>query len=107
VCWDIGNASWVEPLATTHQAVKAHIYHVHFKDAARQADGKVKSTLPGTGQVDMKQGLSLLKQGGYNGWLSFEWEKKWEPDLQEPEVAFPAYVKHATKLMAEVGVPRG
>jgi sugar phosphate isomerase/epimerase len=107
VCWDIGNASWVEPLEKTHAAVKAHIYHVHFKDAARKPDGKVHSTLPGTGQVDMRQGLKLLNQGGYTGWLSFEWEKKWEPDLEEPEIAFPHYVKHATKLMAELGVKRG
>ena len=36
-----------------------------------------------------------------------EWEKKWEPSLAEPEVAFPAYLKHAKELMAEAGVRRG
>jgi hypothetical protein len=55
----------------------------------------------------MLQGLKLLKQGGYDGWLSFEWEKKREPDLQEPEVAFPHYVKYAKELMSKAGVKQG
>jgi hypothetical protein len=24
-------------------------------------------------------------------WLSLEWEKRWHPDIAEPEVAFPQY----------------
>lgn len=107
VCWDIANAFFVEPLEETHKLIKDHIAHVHFKDAGRKPDGKVHSMLPGTGEVDMLMGLKLLKQGGYDGWLSFEWEKKWEPDLAEPEVAFPHYMKHAQGLMAKAGVKRG
>lgn len=107
VCWDIANASWVEPLDVTHAQIKGHIYHVHFKDAGLGPDGKHHSMLPGTGQVDMLGGLKLLKSGGYDGWLSFEWEKKWEPQLEEPEVAFPHFVKHALKLMEQAGVKRG
>jgi hypothetical protein len=38
---------------------------------------------------------------GYDRYLSFEWEKKWEPDLEEPEVAFPTYVKLTRKLLKE------
>lgn len=107
VCWDISNAWWIEPFDQTYGAIKNHIAHVHFKDSRKDADGKIHSCLPGTGQVDMAKGLSLVKQTGYSGWLSFEWEKKWEPALEEPEVAFPHYLKHATKLMAAAGVPRG
>ena len=104
VCWDIANASWVEDFDKTHKLIKDHIYHVHFKDGAKDANGKVHSKLPGTGTVDMLKGLKLLKSGGYQGWLSFEWEKKWEPDLEEPEVAFPHYMKHAKMLMKQAGM---
>ena len=52
-------------------------------------DGKIKSKLPGTGQLDLKKLLSLILGTGYDRYLSFEWEKKWEPDLEEPEIAFP------------------
>jgi len=104
VCWDVSNAFFVEPMDKTFAAVKGRIVHVHFKDAEKLEDGKVKSRIPGTGQVNMKGALELLKSDGYDKWLSFEWEKKWEPDLAEPEEAFPAYLAHAKKLMSEVGV---
>ena len=65
------------------------------------------SKLPGTGEVDLQRALRILHEGGYRGYLSFEWEKKWEPDLAEPEIAFPHYAKFVAKLMAEEGVPRG
>lgn len=107
ICWDISNAWWIEPLDETYDSVKDHLVHVHFKDSRKNAEGHIESTLPGTGQVDMAKGLALLKRAGYNGWLSFEWEKKWEPRLEEPEIAFPTYMKHATKLMAAAGVKRG
>lgn len=107
VCWDLCNAHFVEPMERTFQAIKHRIVHVHFKDAGRSAEGKVVSKLPGTGEVNMRRALELLKSIGYRGYLSFEWEKKWEPDLAEPEVAFPHYLKHATDLMAQTGVARG
>ena len=50
-------------------------------------EGKVHSELPGT---------------GYDRCLSFEWEKKWEPELDEPEVAFPVYIKVTRKSLQEV-----
>lgn len=103
-CWDVANAFFVEPLDQTFAAIGDRIVHVHFKDAVRGPDGKNKSVLPGTGQVDMQRALELLHAGGYDGWLSFEWEKKWEPDLDEPETSFPHYLRHARSLMRKVGV---
>ena len=41
--------------------------------------------------------LSLLRDEGYDRWVSFEWEKKWHPEIEDPEVAFPQYAK----VMAE------
>jgi sugar phosphate isomerase/epimerase len=107
ICWDISNASFSEPLEETFQYIRGRILHVHFKDAARAEDGKIHSQLPGTGEVDMRKGLTLLHEGGYDGFLSFEWEKKWEPDLEEPEVAFPHYLAYVAAMMNQVGVPRG
>lgn len=100
VCWDMANSFFVEPYERTFPAIKAYIKHVHFKDAAHGADGKISSKLPGTGQVPMHRAWKLLKDSGYRGYLSFEWEKKWEPALAEPEVAFPHFMKHVRELMA-------
>jgi len=107
VCWDVSNAFFIEPMQKTFEAIREHIVHVHFKDAVRKDDGKVQSVLPGTGDVDMAGALQLLVDAGYDGWLSFEWEKKWEPELPDPEVAFPHYLEHATRLMTECGLSRG
>lgn len=102
VCWDIANAHFVEPMDVTFPLIKDRIVHVHFKDAKRDAQGKVHSCLPGQGEVDMLGALKKLRSIDYRGYLSFEWEKKWEPSLQDPEIAFPHFIKHAKLLLAKV-----
>jgi len=106
VCWDVVNSFFSEPQEMTFAAIRERIIHVHFKDAAR-TDNAIHSKLPGTGEVDLRCALSLLQASGYRGYLSFEWEKKWEPDLENPEIAFPHYEKFVASLMNAVGVPRG
>jgi sugar phosphate isomerase/epimerase len=100
-CWDVANGYFGEPPERTCAALRDCLVHVHFKDAA-MVDGKIKSKLPGTGQLDLKKLLSLITGAGYDRYLSFEWEKKWEPDLEEPEIAFPRYVKLTRGLMGEL-----
>jgi hypothetical protein len=56
------------------------------------ADGKIQYTLVGRGESPIFQAIDLLRNGGYEGYYSFEWEKLWHPELEEPEVAFSAYV---------------
>jgi sugar phosphate isomerase/epimerase len=107
ICWDMCNSYFVEPYEKTFPRIKDYIRHVHFKDAARDAGGKISSTLPGTGQVPMGQALDLLVSAGYDGYLSFEWEKKWEPALEEPEVAFPRFLAHTRALLKQAGARIG
>jgi hypothetical protein len=35
--------------------------------------------------------LRLLAAGGYRNWVSVEWEKRWHPEIEAPEVALPQY----------------
>lgn len=106
MCWDVANSFFVEPLEKTLAAIRGRIFHVHFKDAALEG-GKHASRLPGEGQVDLRRALTLLHESGYRDYLSFEWEKKWQPELAEPEVAFPHFVSYVSRLMKDVGVPKG
>jgi hypothetical protein len=46
--------------------------------------------------------MQLLKNEGYDGYYSFEWEKKWHPYLPEPEVAFPHFIKTFNKWWDEL-----
>jgi sugar phosphate isomerase/epimerase len=105
-CWDVANGYFDEPPETTCAALGNRLFHVHFKDAA-MVDGKIRSKMPGTGQLDLKRLLSLIVGTGYDRYLSFEWEKKWEPNLEEPEVAFPVYVKLTRQLLKELPKRKG
>jgi fatty-acyl-CoA synthase len=103
-CWDVGNSYFVEDPAHTADALQGRVYHVHFKDAVRTDEGQ-HSTLPSDGDVDLAAALRLLWEQSYEGYLSFEWEKKWEPELPEPEVAFPVWMNHVRKLHEDAGIP--
>ena len=34
-----------------------------------------------------------LEKDGFDGYYSLEWEKKWHPELPDPDVALPVYRK--------------
>jgi sugar phosphate isomerase/epimerase len=108
--WDIGHTSRVggETPEQTYAAIGPRIRYTHIKDAVKgdvppggKGDGW-KYVLPGTGVLPLEQGVRLLKKNGYDGWLLFEHEKRWHPDLPEPEVAFPAFVQWARPLLAKL-----
>lgn len=76
------------------------IRHTHLKDSVAVGKDR-KYVLPGTGDVPMERQVMALRNIGYKGYYCFEWEKVWHPDIQEPEVAFPAYVKLVTGYLNE------
>jgi sugar phosphate isomerase/epimerase len=76
-----------ETPAQTFAALAPFVRHVHVKDS-RPPDGYC---LLGEGDVPVFAMLQLLQDAGYDGWLSLEWEKRWQPDLLDPTIAFPQY----------------
>ena len=52
----------------------------------------------------MKEQVRVLAAAGYEGLYGFEWEKKWHPEIEEPEVAFPHYAKTMAGYLAAAGV---
>jgi len=76
------------------------IRHTHLKDSV--AAGKErKYVLTGKGDVPVERQVQALRKVDYQGFYCFEWEKVWHPDLIEPEVAFPDYVRVMTGYMKE------
>jgi sugar phosphate isomerase/epimerase len=55
--------------------------------------GGVRYCLMGQGDVPFGEVLRLLTSGGYDGWIAFEWEKRWHLEIEEPEVALPDFVR--------------
>lgn len=76
----------------TWRLIGRYVHHTHIKDSKREGDG-VRYVLTGQGEVDVRRVVEVLERGGYAGYYGFEWEKRWHPDLPEPDVAFPQYVE--------------
>lgn len=97
--WDFFNMWSVtkEPPAQVYQILKKYILHTHIKDAIVTSSGE-KYTLLGEGNAPVKEALHVLKQGNYQGYYSFEWEKLWHPEIQEPEIAIPHFSNNFSKF---------
>ena len=80
-----------QPEYTVHE-LGSWIRHTHLKDSV-QVGKERKYVLTGRGDVPVQRQIQALQKIGYKGYFCFEWEKGWHPELEEPEVAFPDYVK--------------
>src|SRR5215472_9197084 len=90
--WDMLHTTRVgESPAEALRQLAGRVINVHLKDARRTADGW-QLVLLGEGDVPVQQGLRLLRDSGYEDFISVEWEKKWHPEIAEPEVAYPQHI---------------
>jgi sugar phosphate isomerase/epimerase len=114
--WDMGHTyrAGGETPEETFAAIGPRVGYTHVKDAVFDpnhpqamteknfADGEKfgwRYVLPGTGDLPLAQSIGLLKANGYDGWITCESEKVWHPELPEPEVTFPAFIKWARTLI--------
>ena len=90
--WDITNMWTItkESPAEVYKKLNKYIHHTHIKDA-KLVDGKVQYVRLGQGEVPLAEAINALNKGGYKGYYSFEWEKLWHPELEEPETALADY----------------
>jgi sugar phosphate isomerase/epimerase len=92
-----------EAPADTWKRLGRYVRHTHLKDSKPRGDDRLY-VLTGTGEVPVKEQVRVLAEGGYSGYYGFEWEKKWHPEIEEPEVAFPQYAKTIREYLAAAGV---
>jgi sugar phosphate isomerase/epimerase len=95
-----------EAPAETFKQLGRYVRHTHLKDSrAPKGDEKARRyVLTGSGEVPVQETVKVLAAGGYRGYFSFEWEKKWHPEIEAPEVAIPHYAKVMRQYLAEVGI---
>jgi sugar phosphate isomerase/epimerase len=95
-----------EKPAETFKQLGRYTRHTHLKDSrAPKADEKGRRyVLTGTGEVPVKETVKVLAAGGYKGYYSFEWEKRWHPEIEDPEIAIPHYAKVMREYLAEAGI---
>jgi sugar phosphate isomerase/epimerase len=92
-----------EQPAQTYAALRRWIRHTHLKDSV-PAGADRRYVLTGTGEVPVKQQVKVLAGAGYPGYYCFEWEKKWHPEIEDPEVAFPHFARVMGEYLAAAGV---
>jgi sugar phosphate isomerase/epimerase len=104
--WDILHPNRVgEPVERTLELIGARLLHVHIKDGHRPPDGGPNWPLAllGEGDVPTASILRAMRGAGYDGWISVEWEKKWHPQIAEPEVALPQHADKLREYLAAMG----
>ena len=87
-----------ETPAETFAALAPYVKQVHVKDSVPGGT----YCLLGDGDIPVFEMLRLLHTGGYDGWINLEWEKRWAPQLAEPEVAFPQYAVRLREYLASL-----
>jgi sugar phosphate isomerase/epimerase len=99
--WDMGHTARVggESPQESYQSLAGRIGYTHVKDAVydpghpqAMQDGW-RYVLPGQGQLPLADAAAILFKEGYQGWFVFEHEKRWHPELPEPEIAIPAFAR--------------
>ena len=103
--WDIANSvaagSEIQQAART---VQPYLAHVHLRDAKPVAGSEHwLPVLAGTGRVSFAETVAAIRELNYDGFVSFEWEKYWHPEIEAPEVALPDFSNAIRELVAELG----
>jgi len=101
ILWDLHHPFRLagESPRQTYDNIGRFTRYTHLKDSKATSDGSFVSMLPGEGgDVPLDKMVELLIAGGYEGYLTLEWEKHWHRDIAAPEVALPAYVPFMRKL---------
>ena len=94
VVWDPVNSFVVsgERPGDGARVLGERVRHVHVKDLRRNKDGW-RYVLTGKGEFPLNEQMEALHKLGYERYVSFEWEKKWHPEIEEAEIALPHFVK--------------
>jgi len=92
-CWDVFNAAQIgESPYLSVPTLNNKIQYTQVKDATLGPLGANYTKL-GDGDVQVRSFLTRLRGIGYEGWVTFEWEKAWLPNIAEPEEVLPDAIK--------------
>ncbi|MGA1367542.1 MAG: sugar phosphate isomerase/epimerase family protein [Blastocatellia bacterium] len=94
-----------ESPAESYRQLGAYARHTHLKDSrAPRGEEKVRRyVLTGTGELPIRQTVEVLVKNKYPGYFCFEWEKRWHPTIEEPEVAIPHFARWMATELARAG----
>jgi sugar phosphate isomerase/epimerase len=100
VLWDVHHplVASGESLEATWANLGSLVCYTHWKDATAED----RLCLVGEGVLPLAAWHRLLAGAGYDGYCTLEWERRWHPELAEPEVAFPRFVRFMNRLADDI-----
>jgi sugar phosphate isomerase/epimerase len=102
VVWDMHH-TWLggESFQNSWDFLGPWIANTHWKDSRKDPDSVsgYQHCIPGDGEFDFQAVQNGLILNQYTGWYTLEWEKRWHPELPEPDVVFPKYVSVMQDLL--------
>ncbi len=75
------------------------LVNTHWKDYVSTPDGNSRLCPVGEGELPIAKLHAALQRIGYDGWYTLEWEKRWHPEIEEPEVVIPAFATFIHSLV--------
>ena len=101
IIWDAANSfSSGESVEESADSVAPYLAHVHLRDARPMGGEHWTPVLAGRGLVPFDGVVAALRRLDYQGFVSFEWEKYWHPEIEEPEVALPDFAGAMRRVLA-------
>lgn len=86
-----------EQISLSIKNLGSKIKYVHLKDSVI-SKGKVKYKIFGTGDMPLKNIVSLLRENNYDGYYTLEWVKLWDDSLEEAGIVFAQYAQYMNRL---------
>jgi fatty-acyl-CoA synthase len=106
VLWDVHHPFRVhgETMQESWDNIGRYVVHTHFKDSYATTEEELgyRYTLMGDGDIPNLEAIRILKDGGYQGFLSLEWEKGWHDYLPDAHVAFPQFTERMKGYLAQL-----
>jgi sugar phosphate isomerase/epimerase len=100
IIWDAANSFAAgEPVEDSAAAVAPYLAHVHLRDARPEGGEHWTPVLVGRGLVPFAEVVAALRSLRYDGFVSFEWEKYWHPEIEDPEVSLPDFAGAMRNLL--------
>jgi len=98
--WDIHHPFryFGESPAETCANIGKYIRHVHVKDS-KVENGRLVYKMLGYGDLPLKDAVKALKENGYAGFVSLEWLKRWNAELEDPGVVFSHFAYAVRQLI--------
>lgn len=102
VLWDIHHPYRYgrESIKDTINNIGKFIKYVHIKDSVRENGATVYKML-GAGDLPLCEAIDSLKTIGYDGYITLEWVKRWQPDLDEPGIVLARFIDDINRLIKE------